>query len=167
MENFKSISREAIPEALAKAERYRLHNEPEQAESICLDILAVDPEHQQALIMMLLTLTDQFRGGPADCFTRAKNTLEKLRGEYERLYYRGLIFERHGLALAIGGRLGSDTAAYDWLREAMDCFEQAEQVRPAGNEDAILRWNSCQRLIERYHLHANHVTAEAPVLGDD
>ena len=50
---------------------------------------------------------------------------------------------------------------------AAEIQANAEQVRPAGNEDAILRWNSCQRLIERYHLHANHVTAEAPVLGDD
>src|SRR5260221_3380736 len=155
MENFKSISGKAIPEALVKAERYRLLNEPEQAESICLDILAVDPDHQPALIMLLLALTDQFHYGPAECFTQAKAVLDKLRGEYERLYYRGLIWERRGHALAHAGHLGSGVAAHDWLREAMECFEQAERVRPAGNDDAILRWNSCLRLIERYHLYAN------------
>src|SRR5712691_7028383 len=119
METFKSISRKAIPEALAKAERYRLLNEPEQAESICLDILAVDPENQSALIILLLALTDQFHYGPAECFTQDKAVLDKLRSEYDRLYYRGLIWERRGHALAQGGHLGSGAAAHDWLREAM------------------------------------------------
>src|SRR6186997_1673006 len=34
----KPLSASAIPSALAKAERYRLINEPEQSESICEDI---------------------------------------------------------------------------------------------------------------------------------
>src|SRR5260221_13493617 len=126
MPDLKPLSREAIPAALAKVERYRLLNEPEQAESICLDILAVDPENQPALIMLLLALTDQFHYGPAECFTQAKAVLDKLRGEYERLYYRGLIWERRGHALAQGGHLGSGVAAHDWLREAMERFEQAQ-----------------------------------------
>ena len=41
----KSISEKSIPEALAKVERYRLLNEPGLAESICLDILAIVPDH--------------------------------------------------------------------------------------------------------------------------
>src|SRR5712664_433657 len=56
----KPISAESIPEALAKVERYRLLNEPSLAESICLDILAIVPRHQQALISLLLARTDQF-----------------------------------------------------------------------------------------------------------
>jgi len=164
---YKSISRDAIPAALDKAERYRLLNEPAQAESICHDILAVDPDNQQALIALLLSLTDQFPADPAECFAQAKAIVPKLRGEYERHYYRGLIYERRGHAAALQNHPGSATAAYEWLREAMDLFEQAEAVRPQGNDDAILRWNSCLRLIERYHLHPETVPAGDPVLGDD
>ena len=50
----------AIPGALEKAEHYRLLNEAREAESICLDILDIDPENQKALVTMLLALTDQF-----------------------------------------------------------------------------------------------------------
>jgi tetratricopeptide (TPR) repeat protein len=167
MESFKTITVEAIPAALEKAERYRLLNEPEQAESICRDILAVAPDHQQALIMLLLTLTDQFRSGSVDCFTQAKSLIDRLNGEYERLYYRGLVYERHGLAFAADGHLGGSAAAYDWMREAMDCFEQAERLRPAGNDDAILRWNSCLRLIERYQLRPEPEPAGEPVLSGE
>src|SRR4051812_37800360 len=101
MPAFKTLSREGIPLALEKAERYRLLNEPEQAESICQDILAVDPDNQVALVMLLLALTDQFRDGPAECFTEAQAVVARLRGEYERLYYQGLIWERRGYALAL------------------------------------------------------------------
>ena len=38
------ISFASIEMALERAMRYRLLNDPEQAESICLDILEVDPE---------------------------------------------------------------------------------------------------------------------------
>ena len=57
MSELKKLSKEAIPAALEKAERYRLLNEPGEAESICLDILAIDPENQRAIIMLLLALT--------------------------------------------------------------------------------------------------------------
>src|SRR5579872_4294890 len=97
----KTISSDGIPQAMEKAERYRLLNEPAQAESICLDVLAVDPESQQALVMLLLALTDQFRSGPAECYAQAEAVVPKLQGEYERLYYSGLIRERRGQARAV------------------------------------------------------------------
>src|SRR5262245_5730837 len=53
----KPISRDAIPAALAKAERYRLLNEPLEAESICLDVLQIDGANQDAIVMLLLALT--------------------------------------------------------------------------------------------------------------
>ena len=59
----KRIAPDSIPEALSKVERYRLLNEPSLAESICLDILAVAPENQDALISLLLARTDQFGAG--------------------------------------------------------------------------------------------------------
>jgi len=36
-----------------------------------------------------------------------------------------------------------------WLREALAFFERAEAIRPAHNDDAVLRWNACARLLER------------------
>ena len=65
MFELKHIGPEAIPAALDKAERYRLLNQPDAAESICEDVLAVDPDNQPALITLLLALTDQFRQGDA------------------------------------------------------------------------------------------------------
>jgi len=68
----KLLHKEGIPAALDKAERYRLLNEPAEAESICLDVLAIEPDHQQALITLLLALTDQFEQGIADRQARAQ-----------------------------------------------------------------------------------------------
>ena len=62
----KTISKAGIPEAISKAELYRSLNEPEEAESICRDILAVEPEHQLALRLLGLAITDQFCGDASD-----------------------------------------------------------------------------------------------------
>jgi hypothetical protein len=166
MSEFKSISREAVPLALEKAERYRLLNEPAQAESVCLDVLAVDPQNQQALVMLLLALADQLRSGSPECFEEAQAVVPKLQEEYQRLYYSGLIWERRGQACAIEGHPGSNPVAYEWISQAMDYYERAERLRPPANDDPILRWNSCLRLCQRYHLHAEPEDIHEPVLGD-
>jgi hypothetical protein len=167
MSQFKPISRDAIPSALDKAERYRLLNEPADAESICLDVLDVDPENQRALVMLLLALTDQFRAGPADCVHQAEAVVPRLTDEYERLYYSGLIWERRGHARALQGGPGSAATAYAWIQRAMEFFEHAEELRPAGNDDALLRWNTCVRLCDWFHLHAEPEELLQPVLGED
>src|SRR5262245_48485411 len=166
MPEFKRISKDAVPLALEKVERYRLLNEPAQAESACRDVLAVDPENQRALVMLLLALTDQFSAGSPECFHEAQQVVPKLTSEYERLYYSGIVWERRGQARAVEGRPGSAKAAYAWIRQAMDCYEQAERLRPPGNDDAILRWNSCLRLCQRYRLHAEAEEIYEPVMGD-
>jgi hypothetical protein len=138
----KSISVQSIPEALAKVERYRLLNEPTFAESICLDILAIVPDHQQALISLLLARTDQFHlHVPA---TAAQEILPRIKGDYEQAYYAGIIWERVGHARM---RQGGGASAYHALREAMADYERAIDFAPAGNDDAILRWNTCARVI--------------------
>jgi hypothetical protein len=167
MADFKPISHEAVPLALEKAERYRLLNEPAQAESICLDVLAVDPENQRVLVLLILTLTDQFQAGSADCVRKAESLVRKLHGEYERAYYSGIIYERRGYARAVQGGPGSEIVAYQWIRQAMDFYEKAERLRVPGNDDALLRWNSCLRLCERYELHAPSEERYQPPLGDD
>jgi hypothetical protein len=39
--------------------------------------------------------------------------------------------------------------AYGWFCEAMTWYEKAEAMRPPGNDDAILRWNTCARFLDR------------------
>ena len=141
----KSISVQSIPEALAKVERYRLLNEPSLAESICLDILAVVPDHQQALISLLLARTDQFQMQvPAKA---AHEVLAQIKGDYEQDYYAGIIWERVGHARIREGGSGGGASAYHALREAMAHFERAIDFASPGNDDAILRWNTCARVI--------------------
>ena len=60
MIELKKLKTESIPTALEMARNYRLLNEPDAAESICLDILAVAPRHQETLITLILALTDKF-----------------------------------------------------------------------------------------------------------
>jgi hypothetical protein len=165
MVRLKSISADAIPAALERAERYRLLNEPELGESICEDILAIEPEHQPALVMLLLALTDQFRGDRVDCVARAQELLGRLHGEYERLYYAGIIRERRALARINRGGPGSARPASVLIHEAMAYYERAETIRPPGNDEAILRWNTCARLVERQHLEPE-VEEFQPVLED-
>ena len=141
----KSISIESIPEALAKVERYRLLNEPDLAESICLDILAIVPDHQQALISLLLARTDQFQSHVNA--KAARELLAQIKGDYERAYYEGLIWERLGNARLRHGGAGAGASAYHALREAMDDYEKATSFAVPGNDDAILRWNTCARVI--------------------
>jgi hypothetical protein len=167
MADFKLISRDAVPLAVDKAERYRLLNEPAQAESICLDVLVVDPENQRVLVLLILALTEQFRTGPADCFQKAEALVPKLHGEYERSYYSGIIFERRGYARVSQGGPGSEAVAYGWIRRAMEFYEQAERLRAAGNDDALLRWNSCLRICQRFHLRPEPEEMFPPALGGD
>src|SRR5438552_8090552 len=94
MSELKSLSKEAIPAALEKAMRYRLLNEPGEAESICLDILKTDPENQEALITLLLALTDRFAKGYGVSDTQAKELLGRIRGEYDHAYYSGIFAAR-------------------------------------------------------------------------
>ena len=161
----KSLHKDAIPGALSKAERYRLLHEPWQSESICQDVLTVDPENQTALVTLLLALTDQF--GQAYKVQEAKEVAARLKDEYERAYYSGIISERRAQALLHQSRHASGSAIYDWLREAMEYYEKAEAIRPPANDDALLRWNTCARILMRNpNLRARPDEAFEPILGE-
>jgi hypothetical protein len=165
MLKLKPISKEAIPEALAKAERYRLLNEAAEAESICQDVLDIDPGNQTALVIMLLAMTDQFGEGLG--VQGPRDVLARLDGDYERAYYAGIICERRAKAVYNQGGPNSGFAAYQWFREAMGWFEKAEAVRPAGNDDALLRWNTCARfLIRNPHLEPKPEERPEPILSE-
>ncbi len=142
----KTISRNGIAEALAKVQHYRYLNEAEEAESICRDILAVDPENQMGLRQLGLALTDQFKGAVSDGFREAQSCFEKLSSAYERYYYQGILFERRAKAQLRAGHAAHSLLAS--FENAMRSFEEAEKIRPQGNDDALLRWNYCLRLIQ-------------------
>jgi tetratricopeptide (TPR) repeat protein len=145
----KPISKSGIARALAKAEMYRYVNEPGEAESICRDVLAADPENQAALALLGLALADQFCGTVSDRCAEAGRIIQSLKDPYERLYYTGLLNERRAKAQIHAGRPPHVLAPL--LENAMACFEKAEKIRPEGNDDAILRWNRCARLLEGLH----------------
>jgi hypothetical protein len=151
MFQLKRISKESIPSAIEKAERYRLLDEPGLAESICLDILEAEPQNAKAIIILLLSITDQFGSTSSGDVNRARQLLPRLQNDYEKNYYAGIICEREGIAI-LNRKTHGQFTVYEWLSEAMEFFEKAESLRPAGNDDAIMRWNTCARLIMRHHL---------------
>lgn len=161
----KPLSSAAIPAALEKAHRYRLLNEPWQAESICEDVLRIDPQNQTALVTLLLAITDQF--GEQVSSARARQMLAAMNGEYERDYYAGIILERSARARMREALPGSNFKVYEEFTEAMRCYERAEALRPEGNDDAVLRWNTCARTLSTNHeLRPQPEETLTPVLDD-
>ena len=161
MFDLKPLSKDAIDAALAKAERYRFLNEPGEAESICLDVLEVDPDNQQAQIGLLLALSDQ-SAEATGAAARAQQIAARLTGEYERLYFSGLVAERRAKAHLQRGGVATG-GAYEWFMDALEYFERAEKIRPPGNDDAILRWNACVRVLRQHpQLQATDTSREEP-----
>jgi hypothetical protein len=150
MFELKPIHHESVPAALEKARHYRLLNEPMQAESICLDILTIEPKHQEALVLLVLALSDQLERDLGRCYPEARAILPRLSDAYERLYYDGVLCERRAKAHFRRGVPGSGHVASEWFRQAMDLYEQAEAIRPSDNDDVLLRWNTCARIIDRH-----------------
>ncbi|MBN4082652.1 hypothetical protein JYS44_00280 [Phycisphaeraceae bacterium AH-315-B13] len=155
MNQLRAISVESIPRAIAKAERYRLLNEPRCAESICRDILAVDAKNQDAIKILILAITDQFssfadRMGVRERKEDVESLLSHLPDEYARRYYTGVMLERWGKGL-LGVKCDSSTVL-DMLERAMVEYEAADKLADPVNQDAVLRWNTCVRLIARYEL---------------
>jgi hypothetical protein len=146
MFELKPISAHAVPAAIRKAEHYRLLNEPEQAESICRDVLETDPGNQEALTVLALALTDRFGTDGAGVLVKQANAaLAEVSDDYQRLYYEGLVCERRGRAML--ARSTSRGFAYTHFRDALERYQQAELLRPDGDDAAVLRWNACVRTI--------------------
>ncbi|MEO7361096.1 MAG: hypothetical protein ABI120_12265 [Gemmatimonadaceae bacterium] len=167
MFQLKPISAAGVPAALQKAEHYRLLNQPWAAESICLDILLAEPGHQKALRVLLLARTDQFGPQSALHTAHARQTLAQLTSAYERAYYEGIICERRAKSEIEKHTPESAYAAYEWIREAMGHYEEAEKVKMSDDDNPILRWNSCVRLLqESPHVVPRVVGRMEPVLGE-
>jgi hypothetical protein len=147
MFTLKKLSKEAIPAALEKAERYRLLKEPLEAQSICRDILETEPGNQKALIMLLLALTDSFKQSLTPSFQQAEEILPHLGDQYCKAYYGGIICERRAKVHLERNEPGSGRLAYEWFRKAMNLYDQALSTCSPGRPEALLRWNTCARII--------------------
>lgn len=160
MYTLKPISRETIPGAVAKAEHYRLLNEPAQAESICQDVLSIEPGEQRAIICLVLALSDQIPQEP-QAWAGALSSATRLASPYERAYYAGIVWERRAKAHYHAGNRPSSEHVYEWIAKALQLFAQAEELRPPNNDDALLRWNACVRFLNR-HPHLQPALEERP-----
>jgi len=153
MSQLKPISKESIPRAIEKAERYRLLNEPFLAESICLDVLAVSPDEPRALAIYVLALADQLGVGYQRSSQRARDAIARMGTEYDRAYYAGIVHERRAKAILHSGSHGAAHAAWHHIHDAMALYEKAAALQTDhANDDAVLRYNTCVRLIEAHKL---------------
>ena len=165
MHELKRLSADALPAALEKAHRYRLLNEPSDAESICRDVLAIDPQNQEALVTLTLALSDQLEERMAAAYDEGLALLRNLRDEYRRHYYAGILCERRAKAQKKRGGMRAGHAVYDWFRQAMEHYEKAIAMAPAANQEAILRWNACARVLDAHpELQPEAVDSFRPML---
>lgn len=162
----KKLAKESLSAAIDKAEHYRALNEPEEAESICRDVLETEPDHQAALRLLGLAITDGFSKDRARELQEALSVFMKLTSEYERVYFRGIAWERAGKAHL---QAGESHNALSCFEHALDAYEDAESLAPHTVPDPILRWNFCVRLLgEHAELLRAHASphSKTPMLGD-
>ena len=166
MFSLKPISPSSVESALAKAERYRLLNEPNEAESICRDVLDVDPHNRDARISLVLALTDQVTHD-SRAFSEALANIRQLDSPYDRAYYAGLAWERRARARFHAGGHDAKHHTSDWILRALGHFEEAEKLKPEGNDDAVLRWNTCVRFLAQHkEIAPNIQEAPAAILSE-
>lgn len=147
MFELKLLNKEAIPAALEKAKQYRLLNEPSAAQSICLDILEVEPDNQTALVIIILAMSDRLNRDYSIGDSQIQSYLSRVSDEHQRAYYTGIIYERRAKAILNKNSIGNEATIFELFRQAMDWFEKAEALSTADNDNAILRWNQCARII--------------------
>ena len=156
----KALTRDGVAAALLKAHRYRVLNDSTAAESICLDVLEVEPTNVEAIVMHVLAITDQFDAGHAEDLKRAEVALAGLGDPYKNAYYRGIICERWAKSILKRAVPRGDAMAWEWIERAFAAYAAAERLRAPGNDEAILRWNACVRLLA-VHPHVRKPSVEA------
>jgi tetratricopeptide (TPR) repeat protein len=162
----KKLPSHELDSAVQKAMLYRELNQPEEAESICEDVIAVDPKHQNALRVLGLAITDRFDELVVGLFEEAMKIFGRLENEYDRVYHEGVAWERLGKAHL---RRGEGHGALGALEHALDHYERSEKIAPTGNPDPILRFNRCVRLLQSHRLLKDALASphsREPGLGD-
>jgi tetratricopeptide (TPR) repeat protein len=140
----KALGARNLAAAVTLAKHYRDLNQPEEAESICRDILGVAPDNDDAWRTLGLALTDQFPTSWMTLFDEACAAFAKLRSEYERVYYTGIAWERFAKAQLVAGRADNAIHAFE---EAIERFEAADKLGPADDPAPVLHYNRCVRAL--------------------
>jgi tetratricopeptide (TPR) repeat protein len=130
--------------AVTLAKHYRDLNQPDEAESICRDILDVAPDNDDAWRTLGLALTDQFPTSWMTLFDDACAAFAKLKSEYDRMYYTGIAWERYAKAQLAHGRARNAIHAFE---EAIERFEQADRLGSPDDPAPILHHNRCVRAL--------------------
>ncbi|HIC40565.1 MAG TPA: hypothetical protein EYO74_04090 [Piscirickettsiaceae bacterium] len=145
------IHKDAISTVLDKARQYRSLREPDLAISICIDVFAVDADNQDALVIYILALTDQYSHQHGKLQPKkVTEAIARLTSEFHKIYYTGIFLERKARSLLKNPM--SESFAYEGLMEAIAKYEMAEKMAPKHCADPILRYNSCLRTIEKENL---------------
>jgi tetratricopeptide (TPR) repeat protein len=140
----KKLGERNLAAAIALAKHYRDLNEPEEAESICRDVLAVAPDSQDAWRTLGLALTDRFPRHWMTLFEEACGAFRNLASEYERVYYEGIAWERYGKAQVLAGQARDAIHAFE---QALERFERAETLAAPDDPAPILHYNRCVRAL--------------------
>jgi tetratricopeptide (TPR) repeat protein len=133
-----------LSEAVALAKHYRALNQPEDAESICRDILDVAPDNEEAWRLLGLALTDQFPTAWLTLFDEACAAFAKLRSNYERVYYTAIAWERYAKAQLVAGRVNNAIHAFE---EALRRFDEADRLGSPDDPAPVLHYNRCLRAL--------------------
>jgi tetratricopeptide (TPR) repeat protein len=139
----KRLLRANIEAAIAKGAHYRSLNQPEEAESICRDVLDVEGSNQAAWKLLGLAITDRFATREVGLLEDAIAAFERLDDDYERVYHVGVAWERAAKAHLERNEAHSAVTAFE---HALSFFERAEGMRP-DSPDPVLRWNRCVRIL--------------------
>jgi tetratricopeptide (TPR) repeat protein len=156
----KRLPRTSLEAAITKAEHYRDLNQPEEAESICQDVLDLDPDHQKAWKLLGLARTDRLASGQVGLLEQAVQAFERLADPYDHVYHLGVAWERAAKAHTERGEAHSAVTAFE---HALRLFEEAERLRP-DLPDPVLRWNRCVRLLST---HPSLVVAQSAPREDE
>ena len=148
----------------AELARHGFIASPTSRSAQAADILATDPDNQGAIILLLLSLSDQFTDNIPENLDKAWSLLPRLKDDYLQAYYQGLLFERQARVYMRRASPGSGFSAYDLFCDAMRLYEKAARVRPPGNDEALLRWNTCARTIMSSRLQPRPIDDFRPML---
>jgi len=140
----KQLRARDLEAAVALAKHYRDLNQPEDAESICRDILDVSPGSDDAWRTLGLALTDQFPTSWMRLFDDACAAFAKLSSHYERMYYTGIAWERYAKAQL---ELGNNKNAIHAFEQAIRLFDEADELGSSEDPGPILHYNRCIRAL--------------------
>lgn len=142
--SLKRLDDRNLTAAITLAKHYRDLNQPEEAESICRDVLTVSPKNEDAWRTLGLALTDRFPSAWMTLFDEACAVFANLSVPYERVYYTAITWERYAKAQLESGRAHNAIHAFE---EALERFEEAAKLGAADDPAPILHYNRCVRAL--------------------